>query len=356
MLAAHLRRAADPDRALTVLMGGKALRVETDSQELAEYLRGYFAPFLGAEDCAPDAVITALDIPAPSFPYEFKVKQPDPGKTKIKEEYLDLPDGRVVRKRLTGMVFIFGGEDHLAVGPCLENPNQVVNFVNNRFIQFKLHEGCILGHAAGVALHGRGLGMAGFSGAGKSTLALHCLSRGADFISNDRLMVERQGEPPVMYGVAKHPRINPGTALSIPDLKGLLTDEEREEFGSLQKDELWNLEHKYDAVIEDCFGPDRFRLTAPMHGLVLLNWRPGGGELAMRRIDPVERRDLLPAFMKGTGLFFLPDGYKEPSEEDYAKALSGCTVVEMSGGAGFAAASEACMAFLETGDFPEAGA
>lgn len=43
-------------------------------------------------------------------------EEPDPGKSKVKEEYADFPDGRLVRKRLTGMVFVFGEGDHLAMG------------------------------------------------------------------------------------------------------------------------------------------------------------------------------------------------------------------------------------------------
>ena len=64
--------------------------------------------------------------------------------------------------------------------------------------------------------------MAGFSGAGKSTLALHVMSLGATFVSNDRVMVAEtpanDSGAPMMYGVAKHPRINPGTAMNNPDL------------------------------------------------------------------------------------------------------------------------------------------
>ena len=66
------------------------------------------------------------------------MKTPDPGKTKIKEEYVDLDDGRIVRKRLTGMLFVFGGGQNVAVGPCGANLNQVINFINNRYIEWLL--------------------------------------------------------------------------------------------------------------------------------------------------------------------------------------------------------------------------
>ena len=109
-------------------------------------------------------------------------------------------------------------------------------------------------------------------------------------------------------GVAKMPRINPGTALNNPHLRRIMTLEEQERLSELDETDLWDLEHKYDAPIEDCYGPDRFVLRAPMQGLVLLNWKRNGDPLEIEKVNLAERRDLLPAFMKSAGLFFLAPG------------------------------------------------
>jgi HprK-related kinase B len=79
-----------------------------------------------------DISISAHEAPAKELSVTDTIKQPDPGKFKIKEEYVELADGRVVRKRLTGMVFVFGNGENVAVGSCLDNLNQVVNFINNQ--------------------------------------------------------------------------------------------------------------------------------------------------------------------------------------------------------------------------------
>lgn len=328
-------------------MGDCRFMVMTNSEKLARELDTYFAPFLNSREDA-DIFITALQTQVPDLGLSFEVKEPDPGKTKIKEEWADVPGGRVIRKRLTGLHFFFGNGENLAAGDCEANPNQVVNFINNRFIERKLNEGCLLAHAAGVAVCENGMAMAGFSGMGKSTLALHLVSRGVTFVSNDRLMV-RPGSPnPVMFGVAKHPRINPGTALHNPDLKDIIAPEDKIRFESLPPEELWSLEHKYDALIDRFFGPDRFILHCPMRYLVLLNWRRDGSAMRMAEIDIRQRHDLLAAFMKDTGLFFESRNSYAPSADDYAEALAGCRVFEISGGVDFDQAASHCLRLLET--------
>ena len=87
-----------------------------------------------------------------------------------------------------------------------------------------------------------------------------------------------------------------------------------------------------------------------MYGLVILNWKNGHGETKIEKIDLSERKDLLPAFMKSTGLFFLPSGnclMPEPTVDNYLSFLSAGRVWEISGQIDFAFAAEACIALLE---------
>lgn len=339
-------------RSLFLGLGDLIIQVKSNSLPLLDELRRYFKEFISWEADA-DITVYALEAAMETLPYAFQEKEPDPGKTRIKEEYVDLPDGRIVRKRLTGMNLIFDGCRNLAVGPCLANSNQVINFINNRFIEWMLRRESLLAHAAGVCCGDRGLAMAGFSGSGKSTLALHLLTRDASFVSNDRLVIRRQRREIIMYGIPKHPRVNPGTLLSIDNLLEIISEEDREELSRLNLDDLWNLEHKYDVIIHESFGENKFHLRSPMNGLLILNWRRNDGPLLIRPVDIATRLDLLSTFIKSPGLFFLTDpGRPQPdfSPDRYIDMLRTCAVFEATGGVDFDKATGFCLDFLRRGN------
>ncbi len=321
------------------------VEVRSNAEALIEKLRHYYADFVIEGHISPHITVLALESDLPPHDVRWVVKEPDPGKTKIKEEYLDFVDGRIVHKRLTGMLFYFDRGRHLALGPCLANDNQVVNFINSRFIQWMLDRDCLLCHAAGVSLGQRGIALAGFSGMGKSTLALHMMNKGVDFVSNDRLLIRREPTEVRMLGLAKLPRVNPGTILSNPSLSGILDETSREAYARMNPDELWSLEQKHDVYLDECFGPGRFPIASRLSGLVILNWKHNGEEMSLQRVSIAERPDLLGTVMKSPGLFFLPENGKnyDFSPSAYVNALEGYPVFEARGGVNFETLSDACM-------------
>jgi HprK-related kinase B len=343
------RKKHDCPFTLKLKFGVCRIDVHTNLANLNDNLKTYYRSFISEQGSA-DIDVTAIYCDSQDLDLTYQIKPPDPGKTKIKEEYIDLEDGRIVRKRLTGMVFLFGGQTNLALGPCDLNVNQVVNFINNRYIQYLLHNGCLLCHAAAVTDGNHGMAVAGFSGMGKSTLALHLMSYKLNFVSNDRLLIRREDDSLMMYGVAKHPRINPGTILNNRTLYPVISDSEREELEAIPTRELWELEQKHDVIIEEVFGQDRFDLDSALNTFVILNWNLGAGPADVHQVDLNQRRDLLPALMKSPGLFYEPDnsdGDFDFSETAYLDLLRDCRVIEISGGVDFERATMRCMEILK---------
>ncbi|MBF0225227.1 MAG: HprK-related kinase B [Desulfobacterales bacterium] len=348
-LITEIRQEYSAQYTLYLSFGECHVSVSCNNQEIIKDLSLYYKPFLSTSNFS-DIHITVHESEQININSTLKQNLPEPGKRKIKEEYIDIQDGRIVRKKLTGLVFIFGSGNHLCIGPCKINLNQVVNFINNRYIEFLLCKGCLLGHASGIALNKKGLAIAGFAGAGKSTMSLHLMSQGVSFVSNDRLMIEQQNGKLIMHGIAKLPRINPGTILNNPDLSTILDEESKKNFSKMSIEELWHLEEKYDVPIDECFKGSNFTLKAEMIGLVILNWKKGNMPFKINEVSLHERFDLLPAFMKSSGLFFYPSENSNiavPNLENYSNLLSLCKVWEFSGGIDFDAATSVCLDLIK---------
>lgn len=347
-MVARLLTAHPLQAGLDLSFAGFDIRVESNSPELIAQLASYYRQFVA--EASPLAVrVVALDTAPVDLGLALQVNPPDPRKQRVKEEFADFPDGRVVRKRLTGMLFAFGDCGNLAIGACRTYANQVVNFVNNVFMQAMLRRRYLLAHASAVARDGRCVAIAGVSGAGKSTLALHLVSRGNAFVSNDRVLLRRVERRIDLLGIPKLPRVNPGTILSNAALHSIISPEQRARLLSLPPDDLWRLEQKYDVDIDARYGVGQFVLCGELSAVFLLNWRRAAGATQVRPVQFAQRPDLFEAIRKLPGVFYRPD--RDTDDEAYAlpafeRELGDCPVYELSGGVDFELAADACEARL----------
>ena len=321
---------------------GFTVQFSTNSEPLLEELKDYYQHFLTDEAVSVDQLVLGLQTDAELVPDgDWQVKQPDPGKTKIKEHLLFVGEDKIVRKALTGVHLFFVGTERVCAGPLEANPNQVVNFINNMHLDCLLAESGQLFHASGVCQGAVGLGMAGQSGKGKSTLALRLLEQGLDLVSNDRLVVNVQDNQLNMYGIAKYPRVNPGTVINQSQLLPIVSEENLARYQAMSTDELWELEEKYDAFVEPAFGV-KFKLCATMKMFVILNWdRHSSEPTKLSRANPAEHPELVETVMKSPGVMLprsaarIGDAVVSP----YVDLLNYCELYVLSGGVDFDAAA-----------------
>jgi HprK-related kinase B len=353
-LASDLLRLHAPKHGLCLDIGGFGVHFRSNSAALLEQLSNYFADLVVAGAPPADIRIAALEAEPPRFPLEYRDWPRERGKAGKKERYADAPDGRVVFKMRSGMQFLLARDELFAVGPCSKHPNQIVNFIISQYLDRRLEEGWALCHAAAVAWKGCGIGIAARAGAGKSTLALHLISTGLSFVSNDRSLIRATGTCTELAGVPKMPRVNPGTLLHNPDLAGILPPARREQLQRMDPGELWQLEEKYDVMVRDVYGRGRCLYHAPLRAWVVLNWSRTADEPA--RFASVElgtRRDLLGLIMKSPGVFHRDAGGRSavetarPEPEVYVRALAGVPLYEASGRADFDAGVSFCRRLLE---------
>ena len=264
---------------------------------------------------------------------------------------MDFPGGRVVRKVRTGMVFLQSEPYRVAAGPCLRYDNQVINFINSQYMNWLQHRGWLICHAAGLVYRGKGLGIAGFSGGGKSTLMLRMLDNDeVNYLTNDRLFIHTEPGAVQARGIPKLPRINPGTIVHNRRLHELIPPRQREALLQMPKQELWELEDKYDVHIDRLYGDGRIVQEAQLQAFLILNWaRDAAEEPAIEPVDLAQRRDLLAALMKSPGPFYqAPDGKfqqdtDELEETAYLDTLQDIAVFEARGRIDFSLMSRLCL-------------
>ena len=335
------------DDELLLQLDGCGLRLRSNSAALIDKLRGYFAHVVD-DTATPDLEVVAIDREPPELGIEFVDWKREPGKSGRKDAFYDLDDARLVRKVRTGMVFLQRQGTCIAAGPCLEYDNQVINFINAQYMNWLQNRGWLICHAAALVTDRGAFGIAGFSGGGKSTLMLHLMEHDeVGYLTNDRLFIRRDEGRVQAVGIPKLPRINPGTIVHNPRLHPLIPAEERQRLLDLPQQALWELEDKYDVLMERVYGPGRIVTSAPLSGFLILNWSRDSGEpISLSRVDIGERRELLQALMKSPGPFYqYPDGrfFEDTTELDeapYLDVLADVAVYEAGGGIDFARMTE----------------
>jgi len=327
------------------------LAIRSNSAQLLERMQAYFSHVLVQPGDDVQAEVIAVERDIMNTDIDFVDWKREPGKTGRKDAIHDFPAGRLVQKVRTGMLFLQSDQALIAAGPCLEYDNQVINFINSQFLNWLQNDGYLLCHVAALSRNGHGLAIAGLSGGGKSTLMLNLLEHEAStFVTNDRLLVRRQGGVTHAVGIPKLPRINPGTIVHNPRLFPLIDESSREELLQLGKNELWKLEQKYDADINELYGPGRIQHETELYKFLVLNWQHDSNtELQVTRVDLSQRPELLAAIMKPSGPFYMnaeqvfnsDDAFPEAST--YLAELEDVEIYEASGKVDFERLGSVCL-------------
>lgn len=329
---------------ISLNFGEYKVKVYSNHKALVDVLKQYFNEFEASEleDSACDDIVHVFESKQARPDFELVDWIREGGKSGRKDAFYDLPDGRLMHKVRTGMNYVQNQKYHIAYGPCFDNQSQVINFVLTQHMTHLQNQGSLICHSSAVAKNGKGIALSAFAGGGKSTLALKLMNKGLDFVSNDRLFINTRDEQAFMYGVAKQPRINPGTVLNNPSLSCLIGDARKAELLAMKKEELWDLEEKYDAPIDTLYGANKFKLVSDLQAIVVLNWsRTGNDKPRIDKVNLTERSELLDAVVKSPGPFHYDQQGQPwgngilPKKEQYLEHLKSVNIYEITGTVNF---------------------
>jgi len=298
----EIRRRYPSTEVLTFSFLGVALSVHTNDPRVASGLDRYFAPFrmsVPAREALPIYALQGTPIYDPLSLDD--VARQGPSRT-VKEASYNVPGGRIVVKRRTGVVVYIAEPDHCVVGDLVRNLNQAANVISMVFAKAMLRRGYVMLHASAALGEEGGVAFAAQSGAGKSTMALALVEAGYQFVTNDRLLVRLDNGQVEMVGVPKIPRVNPGTLLRLSRLTALLPPEARRRYEHMSPDALWATEEKRDVEVDRIFGPGTFQLTGRLRVIYLLAWRQGEVRWEVHPLEPAVRRAALRRMVKRVGV------------------------------------------------------
>ena len=333
---------------LSLTFQGLGFTIMADDSLILEYLQDYYS---GLSDCSAIMATKRLFLinTAPDFDSGNwqPVTRNKPSPLGLKEAYIDCARGRWIRKVRTDMAMFQSLADPLVIGDLHANRSQVVNFINNQFLNHFQRQDYLLGHAAAFDIDGHTTAIAASSGGGKSTLMLRALeTKSARFLSNDRILFQPDDGEVKVLGLAKHPRVNPGTVINSERLQHILPPEEQHRFAHMPVHELWNIEQKYDVLIPRCYGEKKISLSGTLKNLVLLDWSLNSSkQTELNAVNIEQHPEVLEGLRKSPGPFFQNvdgqfPGSAAQSCEQYAEHLKGVRVFQLTGKTDFDRACE----------------
>jgi HprK-related kinase B len=320
------------------------IRVLTNDEEIWARLQLYYAPYVMAGDWTPVTSVRLIRGEVDPGGHFLDIERGE--EKKVKEAVQDVPGGRFILKRTTGVIMALWPGHAFAAGDLRSNLNQGINLINACYAKAVLRRGHLLLHASAVSWNGCTVALAGPPGVGKSTAALHLVEEGFRFLSNDRVLAKVTADGVEVLGYPKQPRVNPGTLLHHPRLALLLKPEEREALTAMREAELWKLEQKVDVDLDAIYGRGTVELRGRMQALVLLKWRLGGPRFSVRRVETAEALTNISVIHKDLGPFDLdrsPARAGQAAEQlsRYGDLLARLTVVEVTGQVDFSALVDA---------------
>jgi hypothetical protein len=221
---------AAPSREVRFLYPGVSIRVACDVPGHLAWLQEFLCPEFAVAPPGPADHTVTLDVDTGRY-LELWRRGPDPTGATIDGFALDTGNVRlplwrsgpaeIVAFEREYRVFYVVSPDRrevrlVAPAAGMTMRNSLMRTVRELAMLATERAGGLIVHGAAAVVDGSGLVLAGPKKSGKTTLLVHLLSRGAQFVANDRVVVTVDAVPPAMRGLPTIVAVRAGTARRFP--------------------------------------------------------------------------------------------------------------------------------------------
>ncbi len=212
-------------KGLVLDVHGVAVEVRCDHPVLAELVArrlAFFPETAGADDAVRlELRATAAHLVEPPEGPVRPVYEPETGEVLYAEEddalYVDYGRVRALVRGAAGSALVSVLEPVEEVAWAATRP-----LVTLPLLELLKRRGVFGVHAAGVALDGHGIALAGSSGSGKTTLALALALAGFDLLGDDMLFLRAENGEPVLLAFPDELDVSETTVSFFPELEARL--------------------------------------------------------------------------------------------------------------------------------------
>jgi HprK-related kinase B len=235
-------------------------------------------------------------------------------------EYAELKDGRVLRFKDSGMVFLQSEKCLLAAGPCEDNLNQVIDFITSQYVSYLRNREWLLCNCNSVEVLGAGIGIAGKPGSGRTSVVMDMLCHEeARFLSDGRMLIREDGVL-LARGVPLRPSVTSKTIKSNDHLNSMLANSY-----DLDQDSV-----RYDIDIRSIYGLGKIIPETALRYLIVLNWEDGSSaKTKITECNLSSRKDLHDCLILNPGPF--TSHFPVESSEVMLSHFDQITVFEVTG-------------------------
>lgn len=219
---------------------------------------------------------------------------------------LEVPGGRAIYRRETGVLTTIEPERWTVMGDLRAHPGEVVRALDAMLSLALVARGYLTLKGSALRRDDRGLALIGGPDGARRALAVTLVARGFRWVTEDLLLVRVAAGHVEMRGLPGLLRLGPAAMLAHPALASRLSPQERAAYTGRAWRDLRAIETRYEVDPAAAFGVAGIAEGGTLRTIVALDWK-GSKAADAPTVLPLARSDAAAALAEATRAFGLYD-------------------------------------------------